>query len=70
VTAIQCRPCSGGFWVVTGKVLKDCAKATAVKSKQDSKVINDFIAWWFTQEPASLPELNVKQIELKFEKIL
>jgi hypothetical protein len=56
--------------VVTGKVLKDCAKATAVKSKQDSKVINDFIAWWFTQEPASLPELNVKQIELKFEKIL
>jgi len=23
--AIQCRPCNGGFWVVTGNVLKDCA---------------------------------------------
>jgi hypothetical protein len=25
VTAIQWLPCSGGFWVVTGNVLNDCA---------------------------------------------
>jgi hypothetical protein len=23
VTAIQCFPCNGGFWVVTGKLLND-----------------------------------------------
>jgi hypothetical protein len=25
VMAIQCTPCKGGFCVVTGKLLKDCA---------------------------------------------
>ncbi|MBK9013572.1 MAG: hypothetical protein IPM82_05520 [Saprospiraceae bacterium] len=26
VMAIQCLPCSGGFWVVTGRLLKDWAR--------------------------------------------
>jgi hypothetical protein len=43
VTAIQCLPCSGGFWVVTGNVLNDCPPAMMEKHNNPDSITTLFI---------------------------
>src|SRR5512133_940469 len=50
VMAIQCTPCNGGFWVVTGKLLNDCAPETAQYNRRTNNNLIFFMTGWVNLE--------------------